>query len=1101
MLPHASRHADPAARLESLRRIALVVAGPADETLVERLVTELAQALPVTTAFVATFADDARTRLRTLAAWFDGRRLPDFDYEVAGSPCERVVGQEFRYLASGVLADIDPASVFAEAKLDAYAAFPLNDGQGVPLGVLAVMDREPIAGGDAAHAEVMLKVVAGRLASELERRHTLDVLQRAALAVSAAQGDAVFDELVRMLATLLQLEFAFIARHDPDDPTYLKLLALHADGRIVHELRYPVATSPCRHVLGQQFRAFPSGLAHLFPDDPDVLVKGAEGYAGHPLTGHGGEALGVIAVGSRQPLRDLGRIEALLKIFAVRAAAELQRLRAVEALARSEASYRAIFDAAEDAIYVHDWDSFALLDVNPRACADHGRTREELLRADPAELTADEPPYDLEHALANLQLARLGRCEPFEWLAQTRRGRVWWEMHLKPAQIGGRPHILAFARDITERKAAEERLRASEAQYRAIFDASADALILWDSRFRRVDVNPAYEKIYGWTRDEVIGRGYEHLPYSENYALPRRELVRRALAGETCRAELQAMRKDGTPIMTEVHAIPFTHRGEPHVLAIARDITERKAAEERLRLSEEQYRAIFNVTSDALALWDSQMRRVDVNVAYERLYGWTRDEVVGRSFGLIPNSPQFAQPREALMRRALAGETCVAELEAVHKNGERILTELVTIPFRHRGEPHVLTIARDVTERRRAEAERTQLEAQLRQAQKMEAIGQLTGGIAHDFNNMLTSVLGYTVLAQERAGALGDPRLLRQIGQARLATERARDLIAQMLAFARRKPGARRPLALAPLVRQAIELLRPTLPSSVMIDVEADDAALPLVDADAVQLEQVLFNLCINARDAVGGAGRIRIGLHTAPGGWRCQSCGMLVPQGRWVELRVEDDGCGIAPDTLRRMFDPFFTTKPAGSGSGMGLAMVHGIVHDHGGHIGVRTQIGAGTAFSLLLPAGAPTAQAPAVIADLDAHRAAGARPALQGRVLLVEDDALAGGYIAEQLDAWGLAVTLQRDARDALAWLEDESHRIDLLLTDLTMPHLSGLDLARRAAALRPGLPVLLVSGDLGVIDARALAEAGVRATLAKPLDAATLRSAVTDALAAAR
>jgi CheY-like chemotaxis protein len=200
-------------------------------------------------------------------------------------------------------------------------------------------------------------------------------------------------------------------------------------------------------------------------------------------------------------------------------------------------------------------------------------------------------------------------------------------------------------------------------------------------------------------------------------------------------------------------------------------------------------------------------------------------------------------------------------------------------------------------------------------------------------------------------------------------------------------------------------------------------------------------------------------------------------------------------------MFDPFFTTKPAGSGSGMGLAMVHGIVHDHGGHIGVRTQIGAGTTFSLLLPAGAPVVQTSAVAANPDADRAAGTQPALQGRVLLVEDDALAGGYIAEQLDAWGLAVTLQRDARDALAWLEDESRRIDLLLTDLTMPHLSGLDLARRAAALRPGLPVLLVSGDLGVVDARALAEAGVRATLAKPLDAAALRSAVSDALAAVR
>ena len=175
--------------------------------------------------------------LRTLAACFDRGPLPNFEYEVAGSPCERVVGQAFRYIAGGVLAEIDPTSVFAEARLDSYAAFPLNDTHGTPLGVLAVMDREPLAGGDAAHAEVMLKVVAGRLGSELERRQTLEVMQSAALAVSGAQGDAVFDELVRVLAALLQLEFAFVACHDAEDRGTLKVLALHSDGRILHDLR------------------------------------------------------------------------------------------------------------------------------------------------------------------------------------------------------------------------------------------------------------------------------------------------------------------------------------------------------------------------------------------------------------------------------------------------------------------------------------------------------------------------------------------------------------------------------------------------------------------------------------------------------------------------------------------------------------------------------------------------------------------------------------------------------------------------------------------------------------------------------------------------
>ncbi len=270
----ATEVARPDARLEALRRIALVMAAPVDDALIERLVGELAEVLPAATAFVATFSDPTRAHLRTLAACFDGRPLPNFEYAVAGSPCEAVVGREFRYIGAGVLAQIDPSSVFAAAKLDAYAAFPLNDIQGTPLGVLAVMGREPIAGGDARHAEVMLKVVAGRLASELERRQTLELMQRAALAVSAAQGGAVFDELVRMLATLLQLEFAFIACLDPEDHQTLKVLALYADGRTLHGLHYPLATSPCRHVLGQRFRAFPSGSCAPVSGRPYRTLQG-----------------------------------------------------------------------------------------------------------------------------------------------------------------------------------------------------------------------------------------------------------------------------------------------------------------------------------------------------------------------------------------------------------------------------------------------------------------------------------------------------------------------------------------------------------------------------------------------------------------------------------------------------------------------------------------------------------------------------------------------------------------------------------------------------------------------------------------------------------
>ncbi|HSW21522.1 MAG TPA: PAS domain S-box protein, partial [Burkholderiaceae bacterium] len=502
-----------------------------------------------------------------------------------------------------------------------------------------------------------------------------------------------------------------------------------------------------------------------------------------------------------------------------------------------------------------------------------------------------------------------------------RRDGARFELELRgmPIRHRGEPHVLYMGRDVTERKRAEQALRDSEEQYRAIFNASADALMLWNSRLQRVDVNPAHQKIFGFPREEVVGRGFEGLPYPEEFVRPRLDAVQRALAGEASRAELEAIRKDGRHIVTELRTIPYTQRGEPLVLQIARDITESRMAEARLRASEEQYRAIFNASADALVLRDADHRAVDVNPAYLTMSGFSRDEVLAAPGVLTQPDEALRREYRALHDRAVAGESLHFELRATRKDGSHFDAEVRGVPVLYRGAPHVLYATRDITERRAAEAERAALEAQLRQAQKMEAIGQLTGGIAHDFNNILTAVIGYLVLGQERAAGQ-DPKLVRHLEQAHLAAQRARDLVAQMLTFARRPGGERKALAPGPLVRQSLQLLRSTLPSSVALEASiGDDETLPAVQADAVQLEQVLFNLCINARDAMGGSGNIRVDLATvAHPGLRCTSCGASVGSRPWVELGVADSGSGIAPEVMERMFEPFFSTKAFGRGSGM---------------------------------------------------------------------------------------------------------------------------------------------------------------------------------------
>jgi PAS domain S-box-containing protein len=535
--------------------------------------------------------------------------------------------------------------------------------------------------------------------------------------------------------------------------------------------------------------------------------------------------------------------------------------------------------------------------------------------------------------------------------------------------------------------------------------------------------------------------------------------------------------------------MPLLYRGEPHVLQVVRDITERKQAERALATREAQYRAIFDGASDAMVLWSRERRVVDVNRAFTEISGLARSEAIGSTLSdRLP--PDEAERRLDFVQRALAGEACQMETTGFGRDGRRFELEVRYLPIIHRGEPHVLSVGRDVSARRRAEAEQAEFEARLRHAQKMEAIGQLTGGIAHDFNNILTAVKGYLEMAAERAEQHLDAKLSHQLDQAQLAANHARDLIAQMMTFARPQRVARTALRLSPVVRQAVQLLRATMPASIRLDVGADDQVAP-VEADAVQLEQVLFNLCINARDAIGsGTGSIRIQLRAERAGeGHCASCRTPIrSESRWVELAVTDSGCGIVPEVLDRMFDPFFTTKEVGRGSGMGLAMVHGIVHEHGGHLRVDSVLGRGSTFRVLLPA-VSGALDPAAAA-VGAPRAAKAER-LEGKVLVVEDQAMVGGFMEELLGSWGLEPVLRDDPRDALRLLEDGAEAIDLLITDLTMPHLTGIELAARAAALRPGLPVLVYTGDPGEPEPETLVRSGIAALIRKPIDPAALRA----------
>ncbi len=898
-----------------------------------------------------------------------------------------------------------------------------------------------------------------------------DTLRRAALAVSAVEGGGgIYDRLAAELADVLGVAIGFIAVFADASRSHMRMLAFRLDGRMREPFTYELAGTPCAAVVGSQFRCVQRGARGEFPNDDLFARLAIESYAAYPLNDAAGAPLGLIGAMDRGPLADPGLCEAVMKIFAMRAAGQLEQ-------SASEARYRAIFNAVADSLVLRDAE-FRVVDVNPAYEKMSGRPRAEALGR--SDLTMSPPELNA-HVRALHARALGGEQVMFEALARRKDGsRFDIETRGVPIEHEGRPHVLYIGRDITARKGAEQLLRASEEQYRAIFTAATDALVLRDEEFRIVDVNPAYEALSGYARAEVLGGTGLTMRVPEKNR-DRLEVHRRALAGEVLRLESEAMRKDGTRFQLEVSVVPMTYAGRPHVLYSGRDITARKHAEAALRASEEQYRAIFNAAADAFVLRDSQARIVDVNPAFLEMSGYTREEVISAERWIFASPAQAELARE-MFRRVIAGESVHFEVEGRRKDGSRMLVEMRAAPIRYRGVPHALGMARDITQQKA-------LESRVRQAQRMEALGHLTGGVAHDFNNLLAAIMGYIVLASERETATGDARLSSHLDQALASCRQARDLIQQMLTFSRGQRGSARPLALAEATAESLKLLRGSLPATLELDTVIEDT--PAVLLDPVQLDQILLNLSINARDAMGGVGRIEVRVRSASLRDKavCASCRKRF-RGEFVELALADSGPGIAAPVLERMFEPFFTTKDVGRGSGMGLATVHGIVHEHQGHILVESAPGAGSRFRVLLPTHEGDAPAPR------AQKPAGRRKApLSGRVLVVDDEKAVADFMRELLQSWGLEASALSRPFEVLEHMSRE--RYDLVILDQTMPGITGVSLAREIAAARPGLPVLLYTGNTDRVERRELEAAGVRALLQKPVEPDALYEVLSSAL----
>ena len=596
-----------------------------------------------------------------------------------------------------------------------------------------------------------------------------------------------------------------------------------------------------------------------------------------------------------------------------------------------------------------------------------------------------------------------------------------------------------------------------EGRYRLLVEAVTDyAIYMLDESGIVTSWNPGARRFKGYEAGEIIGKHFSrfYTPDDLRLGLPQRALDTAAREGKF-EGEGWCVRKDGSRFWAHAVIDPVrSPSGELIGFAkITRDMTERRNAEATLKSSEEQFRLLVqSVTDYAIYMLDAGGNVSSWNQGAQRIKGYLPDEIIGQHFSRFytPEDRAAGEPQKALQTAIREGRY-EKEGFRVRKDGSIFTAHVVIDPIRdHKGEVvGFAKVTRDITERKKAQRDLEQAQEALFQSQKMDAIGQLTGGVAHDFNNLLMAILGSLELAKKRLP--DNPQILRLLDNAIQGAQRGSALTQRMLSFARRQSLDTKPIDVAALATNMLELLQRSIGPSVEIEM-AFPASLPPVQADQNQLELALLNLTVNARDASAKGGTVRISARD-----ELIKAGHPVglAAGRYVCLTVTDRGEGMDPETLARATEPFFTTKGVGKGTGLGLPMVHGMAEQSGGRFLLKSAPGEGTTAEIWLPVA--TADVDAGKQNLTAETEAG--PPRSLKVLAVDDDGLVLFNTTAMLEDLGHTTLEAQSGREALDILKNNV--VDLVITDQAMPQMSGVQLIAAIKEQWPGLPVILATG----------------------------------------
>jgi two-component system, cell cycle sensor histidine kinase and response regulator CckA len=627
-----------------------------------------------------------------------------------------------------------------------------------------------------------------------------------------------------------------------------------------------------------------------------------------------------------------------------------------------------------------------------------------------------------------------------------------------------------------ELRQSRELLEASRSEFANLYDFAPVGYLTFDNKTGAITrANLTATSLLGTERRLLIKKPFALFvhPDSQDQLLFHRQKVLETTTTQTCQLVLK--RKDGTSFDAQLESVPVQVNGTTLIRTALTDITERKRAEEALRRQAD----LLELAHDIILVRDMDGRITFWNRSAEEKYGWTKAEALGKVTHAFLKT-QFPSPFDEYMEALTKKGRWEGELVHTTKGGRqiRVLSRQV-LQRDGAGNPlAILEINLDITETRRTEQ-------QLRQALKMEALGTLIGGIAHDFNNILAAMIGFTELAKSRASK--GSRQEHHLQRVQDAGLRGRQLVKQLLTFSRKTEQQRVPLQLGSLVKEVTKLLRASIPSTISIDVKID-AKPGLILGDPIQIQQVLMNLCTNAAHAMrerGGALDIELSNYSVspskgPDGMK---------SGPYLKLVVRDTGAGIPADIMDKIFDPFFTTKKQGEGTGLGLSVVQGIVTQHDGYISVESAHGEGSAFTIYFPK----------LEERPKERVAGEEsiPGGRERILFVDDEAGLAEMGQEMLTDLGYRVESKTSSREALAMLLHDPSRFDLVISDQTMPDMTGIELAKEVLAVRPDIPVILCTGFSQTTNEESAKAMGVRGFVMKPLTKSEIARTIRKAL----